>query len=126
MMRTEDEACAFALKKVPQSFYLVQRCFLLGNHVVQPEHHEGVGVCENPFVDRQSLSGLINSLINSDGLSGDLADEVLEAHKRQVKQLERASNALKKHLLRVFDGLIVWPSHPPNLGHSREAVIQLT
>src|SRR6266850_380296 len=103
MVRTEDEASAVAAEKVPQGFYLVRRCFLLGHNVVQAKYHERVGVGEDSFVDRQALSGLVDPLINSHGLSRDLAEEVLEVHQRQVKQLERAGNPLEKHFLRVFD-----------------------
>ena len=76
MVRTKDQAGAFACEKVPHRFNLVRRRFLLGDHMVQAEHHHGVRVRENPFIDRQPLSCLIDPLINGHRLSGDLADQV--------------------------------------------------
>src|SRR4051812_40326721 len=123
MVRAQDQASAVAPEEVLQGFYLVPRCFLLSNHVVQTKYHERVGIREDTFVDRQAPSGLIDPLINSHGLSRDLTDQVLEIHQRQVKQLKCASNPLEKHFLRVLDRLVIGPPYAPDLGHGGEAVI---
>ena len=60
-MRTEDETGSFALEKLPNGFDLIGRRFLLSNHVIEAENHEGVGVGENALVDGQSLTSLINN-----------------------------------------------------------------
>ena len=60
MVRTKDQARAFAREKVLQRLNLLRRSFLLSDHVVQAKDHHRVCVGENAFVDRQSLSGLID------------------------------------------------------------------
>ena len=98
MVGTDDEAGSFALEKLPNGFDLFRGCFLLSDHVIEAEDHECVGVCEDALVDRQSLAGLVDALIDGDGLVSGFADELLEAQSREVEELERAGDALKEHL----------------------------
>ena len=77
-MRTEDETGSFALEKLSNGFDLIGRRFLLSDHVVEAEDHEGVGVGENALVDGQSLTSLIDSLVDGHGPLGCFADELLE------------------------------------------------
>ena len=74
--------------------------FLLGDQMIEAEHHQRVGVVEHAGVDRQLLPGLIDALVDGDGMSGQLANQLLETEQRQMEQLERAGDALQEHLSR--------------------------
>ena len=62
MVWTEDEARSFAPEEFPDSFDFFRRRFLIGDHMVQTKHHEGIGVCQYLLVERQLEPGLIDSL----------------------------------------------------------------
>src|SRR4051812_21675994 len=81
MVRAEDQACTFAREEVLYRCDLVGRSFLFGDHVVQAEDHERVGVSEDAFINRQSLASLVYSLINGDGLSRHFTNYALETDK---------------------------------------------
>ena len=91
--------------------------FLLRDHVIKTEHHESVRIREYSVVDRQFLSGLVDPLVDSDRLPGNLSDDRLEAHCRQMKQLKRPGNSLQKHLLRIFRLLVIRPCYTTHLGY---------
>src|SRR5258707_1443780 len=78
VMRTEDKTGSLALEKLSNGFDLIGRRFLLSDHVIEAEDHEGVGVGENALVNGQSLTSLIDSLVDGDRLPGCFADELLE------------------------------------------------
>ena len=80
VMRTEDEARAFASEEVLKGLDFFGRCFLIGGEVVESEHHHRVGVGKDAFVDREFLSGLIHTLIDRDRLARGLADHALKTH----------------------------------------------
>ena len=52
---------------------LFRRGFLFGHHMIQAEDHQRIGIGENSFVDRQLLAGLVDTLINRDGIARHLA-----------------------------------------------------
>ena len=54
-------------EKLPQRLDLFRRGFLFGDHVIQAEDHQRVGVGEDSLVERQSLAGLIDALIDCTG-----------------------------------------------------------
>jgi hypothetical protein len=56
--------------------------------MIEPEHHQGVGVGENAFIDWQLVAGLIDALEDGDRMSCRFAGDLLEAEGRAVKQLE--------------------------------------
>ena len=47
--------------------------------MVEAEHHESVGVGQYPFIDRQSITRLIDALEHRDGMAGDVLGNLLEA-----------------------------------------------
>ena len=83
--------------------------------MIETEHHQGVRVREHSFIDRQFLPGLVDALVNYDRLPGNLADNRLEAHCRQVEQLKRSGDSLQKHLLRIFRFFVIWPCYATHL-----------
>ena len=66
MVRSKDETRSFTAEKLPYSLDLFRRRLLFGEHVIQPEDHESVGVAEDPLVQRQFLTGLIDPLKDDD------------------------------------------------------------
>ena len=44
----------------------VRRGLLLGDEMVEPEHQQGVGVGQDPLVDRQPEAGLVDALEHGD------------------------------------------------------------
>ena len=62
--------------------------------MVEPEHHQRVGVGQDPFVDRQLVAGLVDALVDRDRVPGGLSGELLKCQGRAVKQLQRACDAL--------------------------------
>ena len=64
--------------------------------VVEPEHHQGVGVGQDPFVDRKLVAGLVDALEDGDRVAGGFAGQFLERQRRAVEQLQRAGDALQE------------------------------
>ena len=58
---------------------------LLRDHVIQTKDHHRIGVAEDLVVQWQALTRLVNPLVNYDGMSRRLPDDVLKPHSRQVK-----------------------------------------
>src|SRR4249919_2329205 len=58
---------------------------LLRNHVIQTKDHHRNGVAKDLVVQGQALTRLVNPLVNYDGMSRGLTDDVLKLHGRQVK-----------------------------------------
>src|ERR1700758_4845913 len=98
-MWAKDYACSLSSEELLDRLDFFWGGFLLRDHMVETKHHQSVGVGEYPFVERQSLTRLVNPLVNSDGMPCRLAHECLEPNGRQVKQLKRTGNSLQKHPL---------------------------
>ena len=96
VMRGQKEACALALKPVVDRGDFLRVRLLFGRDMVEAEHHESVGVGQYPFIDRQSITRLIDALEHRDGMAGDVLGNLLEAERRPVKQFQRARNSLEK------------------------------
>ena len=96
MVRRQQQAGAFALEPFADRRDFVRRGLLLGKNVVQAEHHERVGVGQNPFVDWQLVAGLIDALEHGDGMAGDFAGNLLEAERGAMEQLQRPGDPLKE------------------------------
>ena len=62
--------------------------------MVESKHHERIGICENPFVNRELESRLINALKNGHRMARGLARNLLEAERGTVEKLERTRNPL--------------------------------
>ena len=58
---------------------LLRRGLLFGDNMVEPEHHQGVGVGEDAFVDRQLVAGLVDALEDGDRMAGRFAGDLLES-----------------------------------------------
>ena len=99
--------------------------FLLGDQMIEAEHHQRVGIVENAGVDRKLLTRLIDALVHGDWMSRLLADQLLETKQRQMEQFERAGDALQEHLRGVLRGLIRGPGHATHFGDGGEAIVHL-
>ena len=95
-MRREQQAGAFALEPLANGGDFLRRGFLFGKKVVQPEHHERVGVGQNPFVNRQLVARLVDALEHGDRMAGGLAGNLLEAERGAVEQLQRTGDPLQE------------------------------
>ena len=98
MVRSKDETSAFTAEKMPDCIDFFRGGLLFGEHVIQAEDHERVGVAEDPLVQRQFLSGLINPLKDHDRRPGNSPGDLLESQDGQMEQLQCSSDALQKHL----------------------------
>src|SRR5262249_59480272 len=96
-----------------------------GRKVVEAEDHEGVAVGQDPFVDGQPVAGLVDALVDRDRVTGRLADEVLEAERRAVEELERPGDPLKELRRAELRRLVGGPNHVADLGDRREPVLHL-
>jgi hypothetical protein len=85
VMRPDQKTGAFTRQKFANRLDFFCTCLLFRDRVIQAEDHYGVGITQNRFAEGQPLAGLINSLVNDDGLSRSLADDVLRSHGRQVE-----------------------------------------
>ena len=94
MVRREQQAGAFALEPLADGRDFLWRGFLLGKKVVESEHHERVGICQDPFVNRQLVARLVNALENGDRMAGGFAGNLLEAERGAVEKLQRTRNPL--------------------------------
>ena len=97
--------------------------FLFGQDVVQPEHHQGVGVGEDPLVDREPVAGLVDALEDGDRVAGGFAGQVLESQRRAVEKFQGAGDALEEVRLVVFRCLVARPQGVADFGHGGEAVV---
>src|SRR3984957_64202 len=123
MMGREQKAGVVPLQPFAQRLDLLRRRLLLGQDMIEPEHHEGVGVGENAFIDWLLVTGLIDALENSDWMARRLAGDLLETEGRAVKQLKRSRDALKELRGAPLRRLVGRPQDIANLGHSGEAVL---
>ena len=102
---------------------LFRGSLLLGEQMVEAEHHERVGVGQDPFVDRQLVAGLVDALEDRDRVPGGFFGELLERQGRPVEQLECACDALQEVRRVVLRRLVRGPQHVANLGDRGEAVL---
>src|SRR3954471_22341854 len=96
-MRSQNEASAFASKELANRFDLLRGCFLFGDHVIETKNHQRIRVRQHALVERLSLSGLIDSLVNRHRTTGSLLHHALEFQQREMEQLQRSGNALQEH-----------------------------
>ena len=93
--------------------------------MVEPEHHECVGVGENPLVNGQPEARLVDALEYRDGVAGDLAREPLEVERGAMEQLQRAGDPLQELRRTPLRLLVGRPQHVAHFGHGREAILHL-
>ena len=122
VVRREQQAGAFALEPLADGRDFLGRGFLLGKQMVESEHHQRVGVGQNPLVDRQLETRLVNALEDGDRMAGGLAGNLLKAERGAVEKLQRAGDPLEKLRRAPLRRLVVRPEHVADFGHRREAV----
>ena len=106
VVRTENQARAFPLEPLADGVDFLRRGLLLGDQVIEAEHHQRVRVLEDARVDRQLLSRLVDALVDGHGMSGQLSHQLLETKQRQMEQFEGAGDPLQEHLSRVLGRLV--------------------
>ena len=102
VMRPDDQTRSFPREKFLRRRRSRPGGFLLGHHVIEAEDHQRVSIGEDAFVERETLSGLIDALVNGNRLPRGFPDRVLKPHERQVEQFQRSRDALQEHSLRIF------------------------
>ena len=85
VMRSYQQTSSLPRQKFSNRLDFFRAGLLFCDHVVQTENHHRIGVAENLFTQRQALTRLVNPLVNDDGMSGGLTDDVLKPYGRQVK-----------------------------------------
>ena len=125
VVRTENQARAFACEPRAYRFDFLRGRFLLGDQMIEAEHHQRVGIVENAGVDRKLLTRLIDALVHGHWMPGQLANQLLETKQRQMEQFERAGDALQEHLCGVLRSLIRGPGHATHFGDCGEAIVHL-
>ena len=125
VVRGEQQAGPFALEPLADRVDLARLRFLLGDEVVQAEHHQRVRVGQHPFVNRQPVTGLVDALEHGDGVPGRLADDLLEGKRGPVEQLQGPADALQEVHLVPLGGFESRPRDPANLGHRGKPIVQL-
>src|SRR5262249_22456072 len=118
MVWTENETSSFASEKLPNCFDFLRPSFLIGDHMVQPEHHDGIRVCQYPFVERKLESSLIDALKHRDDMPCSLTYKLLKRYPCPEKEFQRSRNPLLE-LQRVgpLRRFIVGPCDATNFGH---------
>ncbi len=111
VVRREQQAGAFALEPLANRCDFLRRGLLLGKKMVEPEHHERVGVSQNPFVNRQLVARLVDALEHGDRVAGCFAGNLLEAERGAVKKLQRAGDPLKELRSTPLRRLVGRPQH---------------
>ena len=124
VVRRKQQAGSFALEPLADRLDFLRRRFLLGDQVVQAEHHQRVRVGQHAFVNRQLVAGLVDALEDGDRMSGGLADDLLESERGAMEQLQRSGNALQEIHLVPLGALEARPRDPADLGHGRKAIVQ--
>ena len=112
VVRRKQQAGAFALEPLADGRDFFRCGLLLGNEVVEAEHHQRVGVGQDPFVDRQLVARLVDALEDGDRMAGGFADDLLEAERGAVEQLQRAGDPLEEVQLRSTPAFRS-PARPP-------------
>ena len=126
VVRSEHETRALASQPVADGLDFIGRGFLFGEQVIESKDEQRIGVRKHAFVERQSVSRLIDALKDGYDMSRDLAHERLERHPRAKEQLQRAGDPLLKHRrIRPFRCLPEWPFDAPHLRHRREPIVEI-
>ena len=87
VMRSEEKAGALAFEPLANRCDFLRGGFLFGKQVIEPEHQESIGVCQNSLINGQFVACLVDSLENGDGMTGDLAGDLLKTEGGAVEQL---------------------------------------
>ena len=82
MMRREQQARSLTLEPLADGAISSGKLPVL-KEVVQAEHHDRIGIRQDPFVDRQLVAYLIDALEHRDRMAGDFASDLLEAERER-------------------------------------------
>ena len=125
VVRSEDQAGAFAGEKSLDRLDLRPAGVLLRRQMIESEHHQRVGIVQDALVDRRRLPCLVHALVDRDGMSRGLRDDLLEADEGEMKQLQGPGDPLEKHPPGVLRRLVGRPGHPADLRHRGESIVHL-
>ena len=121
-MRRKQQAGAFALEPLAYRCDLFWCRLLFGKKVVESEHQERVGVSQNPFVNRQFVTRLVDALEHGNRVASCFTGNLLEAERGAVKKFQRAGDPLKELRSTPLRRLVRRPQHSADFGHRREAI----
>ena len=93
--------------------------------MIESEHHQGVGVGENAFIDRQFVAGLVDALEDRNRMAGRFTGDLLETEGRAVEQFECSRYALKELRSAPFRRLVGRPGDAANFRHGRKPIVEL-
>ena len=79
VMRCQEQARAFPIEPLSDGVDFPLLGFLLGDEVVQAENHQRVRVRKDSLIDRELVPCLVDALVNSHGMIGRLAHDLLES-----------------------------------------------
>ena len=117
VMRRQHQAGSVPFQPRRDGRHLGDGRLQTAQQVVQPEHHEGVGVGQDLFVDRPPIAGLVDPLEHRHGVAGQLAGQPLERQRGAVEQFQGAGDPLEEvggtELRRLVDG-------PRDVAHLRD------
>ena len=123
VMGRQQQAGALSFEPLSDRVDLLGRGLLFGEQMVEPEHHQRVGVGQDSLVDRKFVAGLVDALEDGDRVPGGLSRQLLEGEGGPVEQLQRACDALQEVRRVVLRCLVAGPQHIADLGHGGEAVL---
>src|SRR5258708_11866436 len=127
VMGSQNQAGSFALEELPRRIDFIRARLLACTHAVESPEHKCVGVSEHSFIKRQLIPSLINPLIHRNGVTCALGHDVLEGQPGAEEELEGTGDTLLKgQRARILRLLKDRPSDAADLGHAREAVIELS
>ena len=121
-MRRKQQAGAFTLEPLAYRCDLFWCRLLFGKKVVESEHQERVGISQNPFVNRQFVTRLVDALEHGDRVASCFTGNLLEPERGAVKKFQRAGDPLKELRSTPLRRLVRRPQHSADFGHRREAI----
>ena len=127
VMRSQDQTGAFAAEKRRDRLDFFRRSLLLRDHVVETEHEQRIRVGEHPLVERAAGTRPDRPA----GTPGPACPVVSPTSSWNGTNARKKSSSVpaipcwKRSGIRILWCLKVRPSRPANLGHRREAVVQL-
>src|SRR3954454_22644829 len=122
-MRREEQASALPLEPLGDRCDLLARWLLLGQEVVESQHHEGVRVGQDAFVDRKLVAGLVDTLEDRHRMRGRFLWHCWRIQGGPVERFQCPRDAVQKTrrvVLRCLVGRPCDPSSPVATTESRK------
>ncbi len=123
VMRGEQEAGIFAFEPFADCLHFGRFGVLFGDQVVEAENQQGVGIGEDAFINDEFVTGLVDALIDGDGLAGGFAGELLKGEGGAVKEFEGSGDALEELGGDPLGRFVGGPGDAPDLGHGGKAIV---